>query len=349
MDTNFLKHLHWVSTEPILTAHSNPHDQDVSIKDPSAVFYGGRWHVYATSYVLKRAVPHMVYTSFFNWDEADAAPRQWIDFDEEEHCAPQVFFFRPQQKWYLIYQRSDLVTKEYGPVFSTMENVDRPDTLTQPCWLFPQIPSILPDKKWLDFWVICDDSRAFLFFTNNRGQFYRSETGLADFPYGWNEPVLLMSGTIHDLFEASCTYRLKGTGKYLTLIEAVAAQGRGRYYKAWLADRLDGEWIPVAATEDQPFASISNVTFAVGHSPWTDSISHGELLREGYDETMTVDPTRLSLLYQGHDPHDNIVLPAGEIRAYRHVPYKIGLLEEINHVRSFKDYSPLMDDDTGAE
>src|SRR5690349_2773469 len=113
MDTTFLTNLRWVSTEPILTAHSNPHDRDVSIKDPSVVFYEGRCHVYATSYVLQRTVPHMVYTSFTHWDEADTAPRYWIDFDEEEHCAPQVFFFRPQQKWYLIYQCRDLVTKEY--------------------------------------------------------------------------------------------------------------------------------------------------------------------------------------------------------------------------------------------
>ncbi len=322
-----LSALRWVSSGPLLTAHGNPHDVDVSIKDPSVVFFDGRWHVYATSYVLNRPAPHMVYIGFSRWEEADAAPRYWIDFDEEEHCAPQVFFFRPQQKWYLIYQRRDLATGEYGPAYSTMESVDRPDTLTPPRDLFPGVPAGLPDKKWLDFWVICDECRAFLFFVNNRGQFFRCQTRLAAFPFGWSDPEVVMSGTIYDLFEANCTYRLKGTGQYLTIIEAVGKDTPGRYYKAWLADRLDGEWTPVAATEEQPFAAIRNVTFAPGVAPWTTSISHGELLRDGCDETMTLDPNRLTLLFQGNDPHEKIALPEGEVAAYRHIPYKLGLLE----------------------
>ena len=38
------------------------------------------------------------------------------------------------------------------------------------------------------------------------------------------------------------TYKIKGTGTYLTLVEAI---GPARYYRAWTSDRLDGEWTPV--------------------------------------------------------------------------------------------------------
>jgi hypothetical protein len=330
MDIHALSRLRWVSSGPLLTARGNPQDTDVSIKDPSVVFWGGRWHVYATSYVLRRAVPHMVYISFSRWDEADAAPRYWIDFDIEEHCAPQVFFFRPQQKWVLIYQRRDLETGVYGPAYSTMDDVSRPDTLSTPRPMFDEIPAILPDKKWLDFWVICGESRAFLFFVDNRGSFYRCETPLDDFPCGWSTPVVALSGTIHDLFEGNCTYRLKGMNKYLTLIEAVSTQGAGRYYKAWLADRLDGEWTPVSS-EAQPFAGMGNVRFASGTYAWTASISHGELLRDGHDETMTVDPTRLALLYQGFDPREKVITLPNESPTYRHSRYKLGLLESTSN------------------
>ena len=83
--------------------------------------------------------------------------------------------------------------------------------------------------------------------------------------------------------------------KYLTIIEE---NGR-RYYKAYLADRLDGAWTPVADTAERPFAGWKNIRPAPGVQPWTDNVSHGELLRDGYDETLTVDPGHLRLLFQG--------------------------------------------------
>jgi hypothetical protein len=33
--------------------------------------------------------------------------------------------------------------------------------------------------------------------------------------------------------------------------------------------------------------------------PWTDNISHGELVRDGYDQTLTVDPSSLQFVFQG--------------------------------------------------
>jgi len=60
---------------------------------------------------------------------------------------------------------------------------------------------------------------------------------LAAFPFGWSEQSLAFEA---DLLEASHTYRIKGSQQYLTLVEA---QGeRRRYYKAYVAENLEGPW-----------------------------------------------------------------------------------------------------------
>jgi len=96
-----------------------------------------------------------------------------------------------------------------------------------------------------------------------------------------------------------------------------------RYYQAFTSDRLDGKWTPLpdADTYQKPFAGINNVTFEEGVTAWTKDISHGELIRDGYDETMTIDPRNLQILYQGRNP---------SIQAnYSLLPYQLGLLKLI--------------------
>jgi hypothetical protein len=120
------------------------------------------------------------------------------------------------------------------------------------------------------------------------------------------------------LFEAGATYRIKGTKQYLTIIEALGPQGT-RYYRGFTADRLDGTWSALADTWERPFAGINNVTFAAGVEPWTQDISHGELIRDGCDQTLTIDPDNLRFLYQGRRPAD------GPVR-YDQLPYRLGML-----------------------
>ncbi|KPK62588.1 MAG: hypothetical protein AMK73_05890, partial [Planctomycetes bacterium SM23_32] len=131
---------------------------------------------------------------------------------------------------------------------------------------------------------------------------------------GWGRPEVALRG---DVFEASHTYRLKGLDAYLTIIEAQA--GGRRYYKAYVADRLDGEWRPVATTQERPFAGPVNVTDAAAH--WADSFSHGELVRAGHDERLEVDAAALRFLFQGATDEQMAGRPYGEI------PWRLGLLE----------------------
>jgi len=302
----------WTVGSPVLSAAERPQDPCYSVKDPTIVRFNDRWHLFTTIRSQKRS--HQIeYISFGDWSEAATAKRHILTITDGYFCAPQVFYFTPHKKWYLIYQASDQSRKPaLQPAWSTTTDISDPQSWTKPALLFDQQPDNV--QAWIDFWVICDDTKAHLFFTSNDGRMWRSETALAQFPHGWDRPRVVLKG---DIFEASHTYRLKGMQKFLTMVEA--QNGSRRYYKAYLADRLDGEWQPIAATRDKPFASPLNVRDTAEH--WTDSFSHGELLRTGYDEHLEVDPANLRLLFQG------VTDERMQGKKYGEIPWQLGILE----------------------
>ena len=59
----------------------------------------------------------------------------------------------------------------------------------------------------LDYWIICDAQRAYLFLTSLNGKMWRLWTRLEDFPQGFHNCELALDAKI---FEASHTYKLKG-------------------------------------------------------------------------------------------------------------------------------------------
>lgn len=309
----FTTPLRWESTGALITPRSDETHHIVSVKDPTIVRYNHQWHVYATT-ANTQGNWSMVYLHFSDWADAVNAKPYYLDNNPNlrgYHCAPQVFYFRPQRKWYLIYQSQP-------PQYSTADDLSKPETWAKPENFFAAKPSSAA-RLWIDFWVICDDTHAYLFSTGDDGRMYRSRTKIADFPKGMSDPEIAIQGARNDVFEGGMIYKIKGTGTYLALIEAI---GPARYYRAWTSCRLDGEWTPVpdADTFQKPFAGINNVAFENHVIPWTRDISHGELIRDGYDETPTIDPGNLQLLYQGRDP-------ASDPRPYDQLPYQLGLLK----------------------
>ena len=304
----------WRYGAPVLEARAVDGAEFISVKDPSIVRQGDKWHLFCTVRGPKRTHA-IVYLSFGEFGEANQAPRHILSCHPGYFCAPQVFYFTPHKKWYLICQAADEAWGKppYRPAFSTTADIGDPNSLAKLEPMFERQPEEV--KAWLDFWVICDDVKAHLFFTSLDGKMWRCETLLAEFPKGWSAPVVALMG---DIFEASHTYRLKGLHKYLTLVEAQNGHG-WRYYKAYLADRLDGQWQPLAADRDKAFASMQNVKPAGGK--WTDAVSHGELLRTGCDEKLEVDPASLRFLFQGVLEKDR------QGKGYGEIPWKLGLLE----------------------
>ncbi len=309
----------WTSSGVLLSPVSDATHSLTAIKDPSVVYFNNKWHVFASS-VNAAGSYNMVYMTFPDWDHTADATFYYMDQTPGfagYKAAPQVFFFAPQNKWYLIFQTGP-------PSYSTNDDIDDPTGWQPQLNFFASEPPTVTATKgmggWLDFWVICDDANCYLFFSDDEGHWYRSQTTIDRFPYGFADPVVVMSDPVAShLFEASNVYKMKDTGKYLALVEAYDASSfYHRYFRSWTADALDGDWTPLQDTYDAPFASTANVTFTQ-QPPWTADISHGEMIRDGYDQQLEIDTCHLQYLYQGLDP-TMANLP------YNMLPWRLALL-----------------------
>lgn len=302
----------WEYSAPLISPELRERDPSHAQKDPTVVFHEGRWHVFMTAKLEGRSV--IEHCSFERWEDANASRRMILNVsDSAYYCAPQVFYFTPHRKWYLIYQVGIPGSMKMWVAYSTTDNLADPTSWTA---ARPILDGGKDDPRvvgGLDYWIICDDERAYLFLTSLDGRMWRLWTQLREFPRGFGNCELALEASI---FEASHTYKIKGRDQYLTIIEE---NGR-RYYKAYVADRLDGEWRPLADTAERPFAGWNNIRPAAGVEPWTDNVSHGELLRDGIDEKLVVDLDNLRFLFQGMWDKDK----SGQ--AYGQFSWRIGLL-----------------------
>ncbi|HEX7469661.1 MAG TPA: non-reducing end alpha-L-arabinofuranosidase family hydrolase [Verrucomicrobiae bacterium] len=332
------KPLKWKSTGILVAPQNDATHFLYSVKDPTIFRHKDKWEVYATAYMVSGPAAaallnpstnepsgeprrgggggwSMVHVSFADWKDAPNAKLFYMDTKPGfggYKCAPEVFYFTPQKKWYYTFQTQP-------PAYSTSETPDDPMSWSAPQSFFA--PGTPMPRLPIDYHFIGDGQHMYMFFTGDDGNFYRSRTTYADFPKGFSNPVIAMRGTRNTVFEAGFTYKIKGVDKYLTCVEAL---GAGRYYRAYVADKLDGEWYPVQGfdTVDHPLAGKANMSFDEGVTSWSGQVSHGEMIREGNDERMILDPDNLMFLYQGISDADN----RGD---YGRLAYKLGLLRAV--------------------
>lgn len=300
----------WTSSQPLIAPQAVPGQTIYGVKDPSIVRVNGKYHVFMTT--AGSSGWGLAYTSFDKWPDAPAAKIVALDkspMGPGYRAAPQVFYFAPQKTWYMVYQGGD-------PLYSTSNDIGNPMSWSAPKPFFASTPDIIKPPQgtgWLDFWVICDDKKCYLFHTDDNGRFLRSETQLSQFPNGFGNTVAVMTEKKEDVFEASNTYKIANTNTYITLVEAISPQGR--YFRIWKSNGLEGKWEPFSAAPMNMFAGIGNV-----ENIWSQGISHGEMVRTNPDQTMTIDPCKpLEYLFQGNDP-------AVHEPDYIKLPYRLGLL-----------------------
>lgn len=272
----------------------------LAVKDPSIVYANGLYHLFYTGRDKGAEgswrTGYTTANSLENLANSDDRTLLTSLNGGSYFCAPQILWFEPQKKWYLIYQSGK------GATFSTNTTIGEKQNWTA--------GESMGFSDGIDFWVVSDSKDSvYCFYSAQDGSrtIKRRSTSIHNFPYGWKYYDVVATET----FEAVHVYKNKANNKYYMIVEDIQ-----RHFELWEANHPGGKFTKLAekwASEDR---------LMLQDNPWTDQISHGEIIRSGVDEKMEIeDINSCQILIQG--------VNRGDYGDYGNIPYRLGIIK--NH------------------
>lgn len=310
----------WTVTEPILRKGPPGSFDNVAVKDPSIVYYDGGYHLFYTGKSSQQAGDGLRYDIDAGYVAAPtlsglkAARRyNFRDLTGEIVIAPQIFYFEPQKLWYLFGHTKVSGKPNLAPVYLTNPDIEDVEGWSRPNVLQTDKQT---DEFWIDFWVICDENTAHLFYADQRGAILRMACPLEQFPVGFShareQTALTLKGEDEHgpwrVFEAQHVYHVKQSGDYLMVVECgyshsekTIVDPRRRFLIALSADKLTGPWKRIEDGKNAFFAEAANLYHEDGSKSDYTTVSHFELIRSGYNQKLEVDNDRLRIVFQSFD------------------------------------------------
>jgi hypothetical protein len=296
---------------------AEPKNGWLAIKDFTMVRYNNQYLVYMTYTPQGGGFKAAYMAPFSTFEQANSAA-QYVLPNNLPGVAPELIYFTPKKQWVFTTQWCG-----GGFCYTTGSDATNPSTFNRTTQSLlseditragnPLEGNKGSDTGPIDQVVICDDNNCYLFYNDDNGRVYRASMPKANFPGKFSGSKMIIQDTKVRAFEAVEVYKLKGQKKYLMIVECAWT----RYFRAWTATDLAGTWTPLGNTREEatPFAGARNVT-----GGWSTDISHGEIVRTGYDEYREIDPCNLQMIYQGKNGGGD----------YDKLPYRMGL---ITHIR----------------
>jgi hypothetical protein len=322
---NDIQYAKWYLKGSVFTARSNEKFDNVAVKDPSIVYFNKKYHLFYTAKGTNSTNVHKfstgcAYVNASTIEELNQSERYSIDsLAGRPVIAPQIFYFEPHKRWYLIahtpvLERNLSVLK---PIYLTNKNIDDISGWSAA----KEIETGKSDDSfWIDFWIICDDEAAYLFYSDQKGSVFRLKCGLKDFPDGFSisEPELaLCENHLNEekswkMFEAIHIYYVKKEKKYMALLEGAYqhpvrkndVDARNRFIFGMTADSLDGIWTRVEKNNNEFLAEAKNLLVQDGRNQKYTLVSHPELIRSGYNQKLEIKDYKLAMIFQSIDGSD---------------------------------------------
>jgi len=311
----------WTVGKTLLTAGEKDAFDNVAVKDSSIVFYDGKYHLFYTAKMSQENEGKIKYDISTGYVAAEsleglaAAKRYNLeDTAGVELIAPQIFYFEPQKLWYLVGHRRNKGKPNLMPIYMTNPDINNVYGWSESTDIKTAKSN---DNFWIDFWVICDDEKAHLFYSDQRGSVLRMECPIGEFPKGFatSKEDISLTVTGQDdyagwsMFEAQHVYHVKNPDKYLIVLECGYYEAdknwfgdaRRRFMIAMVADKLEGPWVRIEENENEFFACGPSIFNEDGTKSDYTQVSHPELIRSGYDQKLEIEDYNIQIMFQSFD------------------------------------------------